>query len=171
MKLWLACAIVIAAQPLAAAQPRAEFSTDVVIAALALLGTPYRFGGAVPATGLDCSGLVRHVFKAARDMDLPRRSEDMSRVGQSIERGDLQPGDLLFFNTLQRVYSHVAIYIGGGQFVHAPADGGRVRTESLSGRYWQARYNGARRLDGGSVASVAPPRSAGFIEDPDIVRP
>lgn len=96
----------------------------------------------------------------------------MSGIGQPIERGEVLPGDLVYFDTLRRAYSHVAIYIGGGRFVHAPAHGGHVRTESFTERYWQSRYNGARRLGGRSDASVAASqRFPGFAEDPDIVRP
>ena len=125
-----------------------------MVQALALLGTPYRYGGSNPSTGLDCSGLVRHVFGAVLNRDLPRRSEEISRVGQPVSRAELQPGDLVFFNTLQRAYSHVAIYIGEGRFVHAPAGTGRVRIEGLDDRYWAARFNGARSVLGTLPATV-----------------
>jgi cell wall-associated NlpC family hydrolase len=118
---------------------------DVVVQALALLDIPYRYGGSSPS-GFDCSGLVRYVFKVAAGLELPRRTEDMSRVGQSIGPLELQPGDLVFFNTFRRAYSHVAIYVGDGRFLHAPAMGGRVRIEALDDRYWKQRYDGARRL-------------------------
>ena len=120
--------------------------SDIVLQALSLLGTPYRYGGTSPESGFDCSGLVRHVFASVLNQDLPRRSEEISGVGEPVSRGDLQPGDLLFFNTLRRAFSHVAIYIGGGRFVHAPARNGRVRIEGLDDRYWAARFNGARRI-------------------------
>jgi len=117
---------------------------DVVLQALALLDTPYRYGGRSP-DGFDCSGLVSYVYGQATGLVLPRRSEDMSRVGAELERNALAPGDLVFFNTLGRRYSHVGIYIGEGSFIHAPARRGRVRVERLDA-YWLARYNGARRL-------------------------
>ena len=120
--------------------------SDVVVQALSLLGTPYRFGGSSPDVGFDCSGLVRHVFAAVLDRDLPRRAEEISAVGHPVSRADLQPGDLVFFDTLRRAFSHVAIYIGEGRFVHAPARNGRVRIEGLDDRYWAARFNGARRV-------------------------
>jgi cell wall-associated NlpC family hydrolase len=131
----------------AQAQDRAPSArSDVVVQALSLLGTPYRFGGSSPEIGFDCSGLVRHVFAAVLDRDLPRRSEEISAVGHPVSRADLQPGDLVFFDTLRRAFSHVAIYIGEGRFVHAPARNGRVRIEGLDDRYWAMRFNGARRV-------------------------
>jgi cell wall-associated NlpC family hydrolase len=121
---------------------------DVVVHALALLGTPYRDGGNSPAAGFDCSGLVRYVFAEALRRDLPRRAEDMERAGEPVARSELQPGDLVFFNTLQRPFSHVAIYIGDGRFVHAPARKGVTRLESIDDRYWRVRFDGARRIAG-----------------------
>jgi len=130
------------------AQDRAATATrsDVVLQALALLGTPYRYGGTSPELGLDCSGLVQHVFSSVYSWNLPRRTEDISGIGQPVSRTELQPGDLVFFNTLRRAFSHVAIYIGEGRFVHAPANSGRVRIEGLDDRYWAARFSGARRV-------------------------
>lgn len=129
-----------------AAEPDGQVShSAVVLQALALVDLPYRYGGSSPS-GFDCSGLVRYVFKAATGLELPRRAEDMSRVGHPIDSSELQPGDLVFFNTFRRAYSHVAIYVGEGRFLHAPARGGRVRLETLDDRYWKSRYDGARRL-------------------------
>ena len=122
--------------------------------ALALIGTPYRYGGEDPVRGFDCSGLVRHVYREGAGLDLPRRSEDMGRIGTAVARDALVPGDLVFFNTLGRPYSHVAIYIGDGRFVHAPTSNGVVRVEALDQRYWLSRYNGARRV--AAPAGVAP---------------
>jgi len=113
---------------------------------LSLIGVRYRFGGTSPETGMDCSGLVQHVFGQALGFALPRRSEEMSRAGTPVPREALQPGDLVFFNTLRRAFSHVGIYIGENRFVHAPAPGGRVRVESIGSRYWARRFNGARRV-------------------------
>lgn len=120
--------------------------SDIVVQALSLLGTPYRYGGSSPDVGFDCSGLVRHVFASVLNRDLPRRAEEISAVGHPVSRAELQPGDLVFFDTLRRAFSHVAIYIGEGRFVHAPARNGRVRIEGLDDRYWAARFNGARRV-------------------------
>lgn len=139
------------------AQERVAASrADVVVQALSLLGTPYRFGGATPESGFDCSGLVRHVFASVLNRDLPRRSEEISGFGEPVSRAELQPGDLVFFNTLRRAFSHVAIYIGDGRFVHAPAKNGRVRIEGLDDRYWATRFDGARRLLGEDPATAIP---------------
>ena len=140
----------------APAQERATGTrADLVVQALSLLGTPYRFGGASPESGFDCSGLVRHVFASVLNRDLPRRSEEISGFGEPVSRAELEPGDLVFFDTLRRAFSHVAIYIGEGRFVHAPAKNGRVRIEGLDDRYWATRFSGARRIverDAGSPA-------------------
>ena len=124
----------------------ASVRNDVVVRALTLINAPYRYGGSSPGEGFDCSGLVRHVFQSVGAPQLPRRSEDIRKLGEPITRAQLEPGDLVFFNTLSRAYSHVAIYIGDGRFVHAPARAGRVRIEALDDRYWRARFDGARRF-------------------------
>jgi len=121
-------------------------SAEVVFRALALLGVRYRFGGNTPELGLDCSGLVKLVFQETVGMVLPRRSDDMSRYGQAIPMPDLQPGDLVYFNTMRLPFSHVGIYIGDRRFVHAPSSGGVVRVESMDLDYWMKRFDGARRL-------------------------
>lgn len=135
-----------APQMQAALEHAAEAGTEVVMRALALVGVPYRWGGKAPATGLDCSGLVHHVFGEI-GLRTPLNTTGLSRSGTTIARQrDLQPGDLVFFNTLRRAFSHVGIYLGDGRFVHAPSTGARVRVESLNVAYWRQRYNGARRL-------------------------
>ena len=144
----------------------ATIRSDVVVQALSLLGTPYRYGGASPQSGFDCSGLVRHVYASVLNQELPRRSEDISGLGVPVSRAELQPGDLVFFNTLRRAFSHVAIYIGDGRFVHAPARSGRVRIEGLDDRYWAARFDGARRMidPGSSKAASGGGAPADFAE-------
>ena len=119
---------------------------SLVTRALSFLGVNYRFGGTDPRTGLDCSGLVQLVFRDAAGVRLPRRAEEISRSGERIDSDGLQPGDLVFFNTLRQAFSHVGIYIGNDQFVHAPSTGGQVRVESLNTRYWRTRFDGARRV-------------------------
>lgn len=131
---------------------------QIVLSALGLLGVPYRFGGSDPATGMDCSGLVQYSARIGLGLELPRQSEAMSRSGAEVRRGQLQPGDLVFFNTLGRAFSHVGIYLGNEQFVHAPSERGQVRIERLTQHYWRARYNGARRLQG-TATGVAPSES------------
>jgi hypothetical protein len=142
----------------AAAAPGAsaiDHGAEVVLRALSLLGVNYRWGGNTPETGLDCSGLVRLVFSEAVGLPLPRRSEEISRVGNSVHPTELQPGDLVFFNTLRRAFSHVGIYIGNNQFVHAPATGGQIRVETLDKVYWTKRFNGARRLLSPELAAAS----------------
>lgn len=159
------------AHPAIAADSRhddAHPGSELVLRALALLGVNYRWGGNSPDTGLDCSGLVRHVFQETIGLVLPRRAEEMSRAGDAIRRDQLRPGDLVFFNTLRRAFSHVGIYIGDGRFVHAPANGGQVRVENLGGRYWQQRFNGARRMLATADAMASrPPRQAPYAT-PDV---
>jgi len=121
-------------------------ATDLVIRALSLLGVNYKRGGNSPQTGLDCSGLVHFVFHDTLGLILPRRSEEISRVGATVQRHELQPGDLVFYNTLRRTFSHVGIYLGDGRFIHAPASGGSVRIENMDLPYWLKRFDGARRI-------------------------
>jgi cell wall-associated NlpC family hydrolase len=112
--------------------------------ALALRGTPYVNGGADPS-GFDCSGFTQYVF-ARYGLALPREVREQYRVGKSIKAEDLAPGDILFFSTTEPGPSHVAIALGGDQFVHAPSSTGVVRVERLSSSYWSPRYLGARRV-------------------------
>lgn len=129
---------------------------QLVDQALAYLGIRYRFGGTSPETGLDCSGLVLNVFRNAVGLDLPRTAHEMAALGDKIGRQELKPGDLVFFNTMRRAFSHVGIYLGDGKFVHAPSGGGKVRVENMGTRYWSQRFNGARRmLDEGDEAGAA----------------
>lgn len=134
----------VARTPVAAAV--GDAGAEVAFRALSLLGVGYRFGGNTPEAGLDCSGLVRLVFNETLGLPLPRRSEEISRVGASINPTELQPGDLVFFNTLRRAFSHVGIYIGDNRFVHAPSSGGSIRVENLGADYWTRRFDGARRV-------------------------
>ncbi len=96
---------------------------------------------------MDCSGLVRYVFKEAQGKDLPRTSAEISKLGESVDKQDLQPGDLVFFNTLRRAFSHVGIYLGDNKFIHAPSSGSAVRIDNMDLSYWRARFNGARRIE------------------------
>lgn len=111
-----------------------------------MLGIRYKYGGATPENGLDCSGLVRYVFKEAWGANLPRTSKEISKLGEHVDTKDLQPGDLVFYNTLKRGFSHVGIYLGDNKFIHSPAAGGEVRIESMDLNYWKKRFNGARRI-------------------------
>ncbi len=122
-------------------------TSRMAIEALSLIGIHYKRGGNNPEHGLDCSGLVRYVFKESNGKELPRTSAEISKVGERIEKEDLQPGDLVFFKTLKHAFSHVGIYLGDNKFVHAPAAGGKVRIESMDLQYWKKRFNGARRIE------------------------
>lgn len=121
-------------------------ASDLVKEAMTMIGIRYKYGGTAPESGLDCSGLVRYVFKEARGTELPRTSQELSRLGEKVDTKDLQPGDLVFYNTLRRSFSHVGIYLGDNKFIHSPAPGGEVRIESMDIGYWKKRFNGARRL-------------------------
>lgn len=117
--------------------------------ALDLVGIRYKRGGSSPETGFDCSGFVGHVFREGLGLYLPRSSREISKAGDIVAKAELRPGDLVFFNTMRRTFSHVGIYLGDNLFVHAPRTGGKVRVEDMSDRYWAKRYNGARRIGEG----------------------
>jgi len=118
----------------------------ISIAAMGLVGVPYRFGGNTPAGGFDCSGLIVYVYNNAAGIKLPRTVQEMSRAGQTIRNDAPAPGDLVFFNTTGERYSHAGIYVGHGRFVHAPSKGGTVRLDQMTSPYWAARYTEARRI-------------------------
>lgn len=121
-------------------------SEEVIMHALSLMGIQYRWGGKNPEKGLDCSGFVSHVFREALGIVLPGTARAMSIVGNSVRKGELQPGDLVFFNTLKTAFSHVGIYLGDNRFIHAPRRGKSIHISSLSESYWAERFNGARRV-------------------------
>ena len=120
---------------------------DVVVGALNMIGVRYRWGGNTPDSGLDCSGFVRYVFQDTLGMSLPRRAEEMSRMGEKVSMSNLKPGDLVFFNTMRRTFSHVGIYIGDNKFVHSPSTGSTIRVDDLDDGYWEKRFTGARRIE------------------------
>jgi cell wall-associated NlpC family hydrolase len=121
---------------------------DVTDQALDLIGVRYRFGGQTPEKGLDCSGLVKYVFEQVTGVSMPRSAREQAKVGEKIDREDLQPGDLVFFNTRRAAFSHVGIYLGDNEFVHAPRKKSSVKIANLDKQYWKKRFNGARRLLG-----------------------
>ena len=120
---------------------------ELALHALSHVGVPYRFGGSSPEMGFDCSGLVQYVYGRGAGVALPRNTQSLSEVGAAVAADALEPGDLVFFDTLRRPYSHVGIYLGDYRFIHAPTTGGQVELVDLRDRYWQHRYNGARRLE------------------------
>ena len=134
----------IATASLAAANKQ---SSTVLSRAVNVLGTPYRWGGSSPSKGFDCSGLVKYAFNDVAAVDLPRTSSEMaSGHGQKVERKDLKPGDLLFFNIKSRKVNHVAIYLGNDRFIHAPRRGTSVTIDTLKKPYWQSHYVVAKRV-------------------------
>jgi cell wall-associated NlpC family hydrolase len=121
-------------------------ASELVIQAMGLLGVPYKRGGTSEEKGFDCSGFVRHMYEKSVGLVLPRRAEEQAKVTEEINRSELKPGDLVFFNTLKRTFSHVGIYVGDGKFIHAPRPGKAVQVDDMREAYWQKRFNGARRV-------------------------
>jgi cell wall-associated NlpC family hydrolase len=119
---------------------------DISIAAISLIGTPYKWGGNTPQSGFDCSGLVVYVVKNTRQKNIPRTTGELGKFGKSLALETPAPGDLVFFNTLGESHSHVGIYVGSGRFVHAPTTGGTVRLDEIKNPYWAPRYTEARRV-------------------------
>ena len=120
--------------------------SDMLFHALAAAGVDYRRGGKSHQSGFDCSGLVAFVYREAYGLALPHNSQAQSEIGEAVDLSKLQSGDLVFFNTQRKPFSHVGIYIGEGRFIHAPKQGAVVRTENLRARYWATRFDGARRI-------------------------
>jgi cell wall-associated NlpC family hydrolase len=127
--------------------PPTDTPTTLASAALEYLGVKYSFGGDEPDTGFDCSGLVTFAAEKSLGLKLPRRSAELAHEGTAVKKTELQKGDLVFFNTRGKRYSHVGIYLGDHKFIHAPRAGSTVRVESMDITYWKKRYNGARRLE------------------------
>ena len=130
-------------------------ASELVFNAIGFMGVPYKWGGNTAETGFDCSGFVRSMYQQTVGLVLPRKAEQQAAATQQIAKTDLQPGDLVFFNTMRRAFSHVGIYIGNGKFIHAPKTGSHVRVDNLGGSYWERRFDGARR-----VATGRPPASS-----------
>jgi cell wall-associated NlpC family hydrolase len=123
-------------------------SENLINQAMELIGVRYRWNMDIPQSGLDGSGFVAYVFKDKLSFLIPRKSSQMSKVGKSITRDDLQPGDLVFFNTMRMTFSHVGIYVGENKFIHSPSKGASIRVDDMTSVYWDKRFDGARRLDG-----------------------
>lgn len=129
----------------------ADRTSDLVITAMGFLGVPYRRGGTSVESGFDCSGFVRAMYQQTVGMMLPHRASQQAAMTQVIDKKELQPGDLVFFNTMRRAFSHVGIYVGDGKFIHSPRSGSEVRVESMQEAYWVRRFNGARRVANAST--------------------
>ena len=126
-----------------------DMASDMVMTAMNFLGVPYRRGGDSADEGFDCSGFTRHVFENSLGLLLPRRADQQAQDSNlaKVQREELRAGDLVFFNTMRRAFSHVGIYVGEGRFIHSPRAGGEVRIEDMRQAYWAKRFNGARRAD------------------------
>ena len=132
-------------------------ASDMVVTAMNFLGVPYKRGGTSADRGFDCSGFTRQVFETSLGFALPRRVDEQATAPGllPIKRDELQPGDLVFFNTLRRTFSHVGIYLGEGKFIHAPRPGGEVRVEDMRFAYWAKRFSGARRAESATEPAAA----------------
>jgi cell wall-associated NlpC family hydrolase len=145
------------APPVVESKSFTDRMSGVVDEAFGLIGIRYRYGGSSPDTGLDCSGFVSYVFKQSLDIALPHNALAMSKLGDNIARQDLQPGDLVFFNTMRRSFSHVGIYIGDNKFIHSPRTGKSVEITSMNNSYFSARFEGARRVaTNGQTVTIEP---------------
>lgn len=123
--------------------PVSEKGNEVALYALGLIDTGYRFGGKNPEAGLDCSGMVTYIYGQATGLKVKGSAADIARNARPIERDLLRPGDLVFFNTRNRSYSHVGIYVGDARFIHAPSTNGKVRIDRLNDRYYAQRFEAA----------------------------
>jgi len=148
---WLAALLVacgsVPPTPAPDVAPRAAYSEtgqEVTLFALGLIDTGYRFGGKNPEAGLDCSGMVSYIFNRAAGLTIAGSAADIARRGRPIDRRDLRPGDLVFFNTRNAPFSHVGLYIGDERFIHAPSSNGRVRIDHMNARYYAQRFEAAR---------------------------
>ena len=130
-------------------------ASELVVNAMGFLGVPYKRGGNNVETGFDCSGFVRAIYEQSVGLLLPRKAEQQAAATERIDKTELQPGDLVFFNTMRRTFSHVGIYVGDGKFIHSPKPGAEVRVESMGGDYWARRFDGARRVQRTPAADSA----------------
>lgn len=135
-------------------------ASELVVAAMGALGVPYRRGGNTFESGFDCSGFVRTMYEQTMGLMLPRRAEQQAAATQKIDRTELQPGDLVFFNTMRRAFSHVGIYVGDNKFIHSPKPGAEVRVEDMRLAYWSRRFDGARRVPEQAANGLADPATA-----------
>lgn len=127
---------------------------EIILHALSQTGVKYKYGGITPDSGFDCSGFVRYVFKEAANLTLPHGARAMSQVGQNVSEKELKPGDLVFFNTMKSVYSHVGIYVGNNRFIHSPSAGSSISVADMNDSYWSKRFTGARRVNEKELAST-----------------
>ncbi|WP_415036848.1 C40 family peptidase [Azonexus sp.] len=132
--------------PISLVERYTNATQDVILEGLKLVGVRYKMGGNNSETGLDCSSFVQTVFKESIGTYLPRTAREQSQLGEHVDLSQLKPGDLVFFNTMRRAFSHVGIYLGDNHFLHAPRAGAEIRVENMGSGYWMSRFNGGRRL-------------------------
>lgn len=128
-------------------------ASELVVNAMGFLGVPYKRGGNTAESGFDCSGFVKAMYEQTVGLVLPRKAEQQAAATEKIDKKDLAPGDLVFFNTMRRTFSHVGIYIGDGKFIHSPKPGAQVRVENMAESYWSRRFDGARRVSSDEIAA------------------
>jgi hypothetical protein len=152
-------------------------TTNLVDSAMNFLGVRYKLGGHNAETGFDCSGFTRYVFEASLGRVLPHRADEQANAPElaKVDKKDLKPGDLVFFDTMRRTFSHVGIYLGDGKFIHSPRTGETVRIEDINISYWARHFTGARRVpelaDGGSGTSMLASLKARFSGQPGLGDP
>jgi len=127
---------------------------EIILHAIGQTGVRYKYGGITPDTGFDCSGFVRYVFQQAANLTLPHGARAISQVGTNVSKDELQPGDLVFFNTLRSVTSHVGIYVGNNRFIHSPSAGGTISVTDMNDAYWSKRFTGARHVEAKDLAAI-----------------
>lgn len=135
-----------------------DTTSDMVLSAMNFLGVPYRRGGDNAEDGFDCSGFTRHIFELSLGLVLPHRADEQAKDSAltSVRRDELKPGDLVFFNTMRRTFSHVGIYVGEGKFIHSPNSGAKVRVDDMREAYWRNRFTGARRAKATDTVTATP---------------
>jgi cell wall-associated NlpC family hydrolase len=127
---------------------------EIILHAISQTGVKYKYGGIAPDSGFDCSGFVRYVFQQAANLTLPHGARAISQVGTKVSKDELQPGDLVFFNTLRSVTSHVGIYVGNNRFIHSPSAGGTISVTDMNDAYWAKRFTGARHIEANDLAAI-----------------
>jgi cell wall-associated NlpC family hydrolase len=169
----VAAASPVAAVPGSLANKIREQASDMVVTAMNFLGVKYRRGGSDADVGFDCSGFTRHVFEMSVGLVLPRRVDEQAKAPGlvPVKRDELQPGDLVFFNTLKRTFSHVGIYVGDGKFIHSPRPGGEVRVEDMGFAYWKKRFTGARRAGLTETAAASADTGAAAVASTEALTP
>lgn len=133
-------------KPRSLIEPANGRATELLVHAMGFLDRPYQWGGTSADTGFDCSGFVQTMYQEAIGLVLPRQADKQALATEEISNADLQPGDLVFFNTMKRAHSHVGIYVGDNKFIHSPTTGSRVRMEDMKDSYWKTRLDGLRRV-------------------------